>query len=75
MTGWEDVTQRQRKLLLVGGAVDGVLRLVALIDVIRRPKGEVRGPKALWIAGLTVINSLGVLPTSYFIAGRRKTAD
>jgi hypothetical protein len=61
-------------LIVVAGAIDGVLRLAALIDLARRPATEVRGSKSKWAAAVTLINSLGAVPIAYFALGRRKPA-
>lgn len=70
---WQDLSDRQRLMIVGGGVLDAGLRAAGLIDVIRRPPGEVRGAKPLWIAALAMINSAGVLPTIYFVFGRRRT--
>lgn len=69
---WDDLDPRIRRLIVVGGAIDGVLRLAALVDLARRPPNEVRGSKSKWAAAVTLINSLGVVPIAYFAWGRRK---
>jgi hypothetical protein len=71
---WEDLDPRTRRLIVVAGAIDGVLRLAALIDLARRPATEVRGSKSKWAAAVTLINSLGAVPIAYFALGRRKPA-
>jgi hypothetical protein len=44
---WNDLTKRRR--LIVAGAVgEGILKVVALIDIKRRPATQIRGPKWLW---------------------------
>ena len=69
---WEDLDPRTRRLLVVAGAIDGALRIAALIDLARRPSNEVRGSKPRWAAAVTLINSLGAVPIAYFAWGRRK---
>jgi hypothetical protein len=59
---------------VVAGAIEGVLKLAALIDLARRPSNEVRGSKARWAAAVALINSLGALPIAYFAWGRRRSA-
>jgi hypothetical protein len=59
-------------LIVVAGAIDGGLRVAALIDLARRPSHEVRGSKARWAAAVSLINSLGLVPTAYFVWARRK---
>jgi hypothetical protein len=71
---WEDLDPRTRRLIVVAGAIDGVLRLAALIDLARRPATEVRGSKSKWAAAVSLINSLGAVPIAYFALGRRKPA-
>ena len=69
---WSDLSQRTRRLLAITAVAEGVLKLAALIDLKRRPASQVRGPKWLWAAVLTVVSSAGVVPISYFVAGRRQ---
>ena len=55
-----------------GGAVfEGILKVLALIDLKRRPGTEIRGSKAKWAAAVVLINSVGAAPLAYFIFGRR----
>jgi hypothetical protein len=70
---WGDLSPRTRRFLIVAGAVDGTLKLAALIDLVRRPASEVRGSKAAWALALAVVNSLGALPIVYFSRGRRSS--
>jgi hypothetical protein len=65
---WEDLTPRQRALIVAGGAVEVVLTTVALIDLARRPKRLVRGPKLRWLMGFAV-QPFG--PIAYLALGRR----
>lgn len=46
-----------------------VLTTVALIDLARRPRESVRGPKALWALGMGV-QPIG--PIAYLLVGRRR---
>jgi len=39
------------------------------VDLVRRPRAQVRGPKALWMMGLFV---QPVGPVAYLALGRRK---
>lgn len=68
---WRALTPTQRKVLLVGSAIDTAAKTAALVDLARRPADEVRGPKWLWATALPVVNSAGVLPAAYFLLGRR----
>ena len=69
---WDDRAPRTRRVIIVAGAVEGVLKIAALIDLARRPSSEVRGSKARWAAAVSLSNSLGVVPIAYFAWGRRK---
>lgn len=71
---WNDLDSRTRRLIVVASAIDGVLKIAALIDLVRRPPHEVCGSKAGWAAAVTLINSLGAVPIAYFVWGRRKSA-
>lgn len=66
---WSDLSDRQRKLLVTAAACEASLKIAALIDIQRRPPGQIRGPKALWRAAM-VVNLLG--PLSYFLVGRKR---
>jgi len=52
--------------------VEGRLKIAALIDIKRRPASQIRGPKWLWAAVVTVVSSAGLLPISYFVFGRKR---
>ena len=69
---WNDLSPRTRRLIVLAGAIEGVLKIAALIDLARRPANEVRGSKARWATAVTLINSLGAVPIAYFACGRRK---
>ncbi len=71
---WSELSERTRRLIVIGGAVEGVLKLAALIDIKRRPASEIRGPKWLWAGSVAVVSSAGVLPITYFLLGRRRAA-
>lgn len=66
---WADLSPSQRVLLASAAAAELTLKVAALIDIQRRPAGEIRGPKALWRAAMAV-NLIG--PVSYFAFGRRR---
>ena len=70
---WKDLSPGQRRLVVVGGVVDGVLKAAALADLARRPAEEVKGSKAWWAVVLTLANSLGIVPLVYFKFGRQKS--
>jgi len=68
---WSDLSERTRRWILLGAAVEGVLKIAALIDLKRRPAGEVRGRKWVWATVIMLANSAGVVPLGYFRFGRR----
>ncbi len=70
---WSDLSERQRRLLLAGAVMEGILKLVALNDLRRRPAAEVRGRKWVWATVVTLANSAGVVPLAYFLFGRRRS--
>ena len=65
------MTEAQRTLVVVGGAVEVVLTTIALVDQARRPAGQVRGPKAAW-ALAAFVQPVG--PIAYLVWGRRAAA-
>jgi len=68
---WSDLRSRSRRLIVIGGAIEGVLKTAALIGLVHRPTEEVRGSKPLWAAAIVLINSVGAVPITYFAYGRR----
>jgi hypothetical protein len=72
---WEDLSPGQRRLVVVGGVVDGVLKAAALVDLARRPAAEVKGSKVSWALFVTLVNSIGIAPLVYFVFGRRKVTS
>ena len=69
---WNDLDPGIRRLIVVSGALEGVLKIAALIDLVRRPSADVRGSKARWAAAIILINSVGAVPILYFRYGRRR---
>jgi hypothetical protein len=69
---WSDLPQKWQRLIVVGAAVEGVLKIAALRDLKRRPAYRVRGSKRTWAVVVALANSLGVVPLAYFIFGRRR---
>jgi hypothetical protein len=65
---WSDLTVGQQRTIYVAGAVEAVLTAAALRDLVRRPAGNVRGPKAAWLLAF-VVQPFG--PLAYFVKGRR----
>jgi len=70
---WNELEPRTRRLIVVAGALEGVLKVAALIDLARRPSSEVRGSKAGWATAVTFVNSFGAVPIAYFAWGRDKS--
>lgn len=70
---WNDLDPRVRKLIMIGGIGEGLLKIAALIDLKRRPAAQVNGPKLGWAAAVTFVNSVGAVPVLYFRFGRRRT--
>jgi hypothetical protein len=69
---WSELGERNRRLLTIAAAAEGILKLAALIDLKRRPASQVRGPKWAWATVLTVVSSGGIVPLSYLVFGRRQ---
>jgi hypothetical protein len=69
---WNELSQRTRRLIVISGVFEGLMKVAALIDLARRPANEVRGSKKRWAAGILLINSIGAVPIAYFARGRRK---
>jgi Phospholipase_D-nuclease N-terminal len=68
---WDDLEPRTRRLLIAAGAIEGVLKIAALVDLARRPPNEVRGSKGTWAAAVIFLNALGTVPIAYFVWGRK----
>jgi hypothetical protein len=69
---WSDLSERNRRLIIAVAVADGTLRIAALIDIKRRPASQIRGRKWVWATAVTIVNSAGVLPISYFVFGRQQ---
>jgi hypothetical protein len=65
---WSDLTEGQRRAVVVSGILELVLTVLAIRDLVRRPQDGVRGPKAAWVASF-VVQPIG--PIAYFLFGRR----
>ena len=66
---WSDLSPEARAAIVLGGTVELIFTVAALRDLVRRPAGEVRGRKLLWLFGFFV-QPIG--PLAYFAIGRRK---
>ena len=68
---WQDLTDRQKRGIVVLGALQITLLAAALIDIRRRPADAINGSKRLWTA-VVFINGIG--PIAYFVVGRKRPA-
>ncbi|MBK9738673.1 MAG: PLDc_N domain-containing protein [Actinobacteria bacterium] len=64
---WNDLSDTEKTAILVAASVQLSLAATAWIDLARRPRELVRGPKVAWAAAIAV-NFVG--PISYFAWGR-----
>ena len=67
---WSDLSPRMRRFIIVGGAFETALKVLALVDLKRRPAEQLRGSKAKWAAAIVLVNSVGAVPLIYFAYGR-----
>ena len=65
---WRDFTPAQRAAIIAGAAVEIALTTAAVVDLARRPRAQVRGPKLFWVVGF-VVQPFG--PLAYWAFGRR----
>ncbi len=72
---WSDLSPRTKGIVIGAAAVDAALRAWALQDLGSRRKDEVNGPKLLWSTGMTLVNSVGILPLIYLLKGRKPRPD
>jgi hypothetical protein len=66
---WSALGGVHKGAVVLAGTVQLGLLAVALLDIYRRPAGEIRGDKRLWAAA-AFVNYVG--PVSYFLFGRRR---
>ena len=66
---WDELPRWQQTGIVAISAIEIVLTTKAAVDLVRRPRGRVRGPKTLWALGLTV-QPFG--PIAYLTLGRRR---
>lgn len=67
-----DLDPRTKKIMIGVGAAETVLKIIALVDLIRRPKDSIRGNKIGWAAAIATINAAGAVPIGYFLFGRKR---
>jgi hypothetical protein len=61
-------------LILLGATFEGLLKIMALLDLRRRPANDIRGSKTKWAIAIVLINSVGAVPIGYLVYGRRTAA-
>lgn len=71
----KEIDPRVGRMLKVAAALEGALKVAALVDLARRPATEVRGSKAVWATVITLVNSVGAVPIAYFVWGRHAGED
>jgi hypothetical protein len=71
-TRWSELSDRTRKLIIVGAIAEAILKVAMLVDIRRRPATQIRGSKRIW-AITALVNSAGIVPMAYFAFGRRPT--
>lgn len=54
---WSDLSERTRQRIVLAAAIERILKVVALIDIERRPASEIRGSKAKWAVAVILVNS------------------
>jgi hypothetical protein len=69
---WNELSPRTRRRIIVGATLEGLLKVAALSDLVRRPAAQIRGSKRRWAAAIVLINSVGAVPLAYLVRGRRK---
>ena len=68
---WQDLTDRQKRGIVILGALQLALLAASLIDIRRSPADAINGSKRLWTA-VVFINGIG--PIAYFVVGRKRPA-
>jgi hypothetical protein len=66
---WKDLTDAQKRGLVLLGVLQLALLAAALIDIRRRPTDQINGSKRLWTA-VVFVNFIG--PITYFLFGRKR---
>lgn len=70
---WNELSPSARRLILIGAGFEGVLKLAALADLVRRPAEQIRGSKRVWAFAIVVVSSVGAVPIAYFAYGRKRS--
>jgi hypothetical protein len=66
---WADLSPGERAAIVLGAIAELILTTIALRDLARRPREEVRGSKPAWVLACFV-QPIG--PILYFLVGRRR---
>jgi hypothetical protein len=66
---WNDLSDTQKRGIVLLGALQLALLAVALIDIRRRDVDAINGSKRLWRM-VVLINFIG--PIAYFVFGRKR---
>lgn len=66
---WKDLSARQQLYAVTLISVEVALTTTALVDLVRRPRDRVRGPKAAW-AAMCFVQPFG--PVAYLLVHRRR---
>jgi hypothetical protein len=70
---WSDLSPRARRAIVVVGMAEAALKAAMLMDLRHRTPEQVKGSKRLW-GWSALVNSAGLIPISYFLFGRKRTA-
>ena len=73
-TWWSNLSKRNQRLLIAAAVAETSLKAAALIDLKRRPASQIRGPKWAWVPALSILNSAGLAPITYFVWGRKRNS-
>jgi hypothetical protein len=69
---WKDLSQSQRTAIAVVAVVTGVLQLIMLLDLWRRPADQIRGSKRAWVLA-SFVRPIGQI--AYVGWGRRPAEE
>ncbi|WP_300682802.1 PLD nuclease N-terminal domain-containing protein [Nocardioides sp.] len=67
---WDDLNPTQQKIAVAAGVAELALSSYCAVDLRKRPKTQIRGPKWLWVP-LLGVQPIG--PIAYLIFGRKKS--
>lgn len=67
---WSELSPEARAGVVLGAVIELVLTTIAMRDLSRRDRAQVRGPKWLWRL-LAVVQPVG--PIAYLALGRRRS--